>query len=357
MRSSRPRPPRDTSSTEKIAEDEQVLEEFALDPQAYAVNDFTPDERVIKGTIAFLRDQKKAQVLFFPMSFNPQAGELRLYTLIRVRITYVPDQGFGMQQFITAPFGLAAADPNWPPAGDQLYKITTAEEGIYRVTHDELAAAGMDTASIIPRNLHLYNRGAEVAMYVYGEDDGYLDPGDYIEFYTEAINTKYTRTNIYWLVADQSPGLRMTQIDGAPGSAPFANDFLEVLHFERDLPQGYWGLAPGEDSVDRWFWADFTPPEYQWVVLPNIPEDFPVDLPGVSTLGGTATVKVALRGFAADKLHQATFSIKNSLFPNGSQIAQRSWQGQDEYRVEVDIDQGLLVPGENTITIELLGTE
>jgi len=332
---------------EKIAEDEQVLEEFALDPQAYAVNDFTPDERVEKGTLAFLRDQKKAQVLFFPISFNPQAGELRLYTLIRVRITYVPDQGFEMQQFITAPFGLAAADPNWPPAGDQLYKITTTEEGIYRVTHDELAAAGMHTATIDPRNLHLYNRGTEVAMYVYGEDDGYLDTIDYLEFYAEPINTKYTRTNVYWLVADQSPGLRMAEIDGTPGPGTPAADFISTVHHERD--RFYWGQAPGEDGLDRWLWPD--PVTYEGVVYPNIPEDFPVDLPGVSTAGGTATVKVALRGFVEGKLHQIKLSM------NGSQISQGSWQGQDEYRVEVDINQGLLVPGENTITIELLGTE
>ncbi|NIQ81051.1 MAG: DUF2341 domain-containing protein, partial [Anaerolineales bacterium] len=62
---------------EKIALEEEVIEEFSLDPEAYALNDFIPAERVKRGTIAFLRDQKKAQVLFFPISFNPQAGDLR----------------------------------------------------------------------------------------------------------------------------------------------------------------------------------------------------------------------------------------------------------------------------------------
>ncbi|MFB0547061.1 MAG: C25 family cysteine peptidase, partial [Anaerolineae bacterium] len=103
------------------------------------------------------------------------------------------------------------------------------------------------------------------------------------------------------------------------------------------------------DSVDRWFWADFSTLEK--FVLSNSPQDFPIELPGVSTSGGTATVTVALRGFTDDKLHQMRLSI------NSTQIAQKSWQGQDEYRVEATIDQGLLISGINTITIELVGTE
>jgi hypothetical protein len=152
---------------QKIALDEEVIEEFAVNHAAYGEDRFSPEERVQPGTAAHLRDQKKAQVLFFPLSFNPQAGELQLHTLIRVRITYVPDQGFGMQRFRTAPFGLAAADPNWPPAGDHFYKITAAEEGIYRVSSAELAAAGMALGTIPTQDLHLYNRGAEVRIHVF----------------------------------------------------------------------------------------------------------------------------------------------------------------------------------------------
>jgi hypothetical protein len=64
---------------EKIALEEQVIEEFTLDTQAYGVDSFMPDERVQKGTIAHLRDQKKGQVLFSPISFNPHSGELGLH--------------------------------------------------------------------------------------------------------------------------------------------------------------------------------------------------------------------------------------------------------------------------------------
>jgi hypothetical protein len=77
---------------EKIALEEEVIEEFTLDPEAYGKDSFSPEERASTGKIAHLRDQKKAQILFAPLSFNPQAGELQLHTLIRVRITYVTAQ-------------------------------------------------------------------------------------------------------------------------------------------------------------------------------------------------------------------------------------------------------------------------
>jgi len=332
---------------QKIALDDEVIEEFALDPQAYARDGFSPDERVRKGTIAYLRDQKKAQVLFSPLSFNPQTGTLRLHALIRVSITFIPDQESEMWAFgfRTAPFGLAAADPNWPPAGSEHYKITTTDEGIYRFSSGELESAGMELATIDPRNLHLYNRGTEVAMHVSGEGDGSLDQNDYLLFYAESIKAKYTRTNVYWLVAEDTPGLRMAEVNGNPGSAPVAEDFTSTVHHERD--RFYWRQAPGEDSVDRWFF------DYDLMVRAGTAVDFPIDLPGVSPnpSGDTATVTVALRGAAEDTFHQVNLSM------NHTQIAQQSWQGQDEYRIETDIDHGLLVPGENIITIELLGSD
>jgi hypothetical protein len=202
----------------------------------------------------------------------------------------------------------------------------------------------MDTSAIDPRNLHLYNWGDEVAISVPGEGDGSLDPGDYILFYAEPINTKYTTANVYWLVADLNPGLRMTEIDGTPGSAATAGDFLSTVHHEQDA--FYWGKCPGQDSVDRWFFGQ--------KVNAGQTGNFSVTLPGLSGSNGTATLSVTLRGTAQDKPHGIELSL------NGTQInlgSQDSWQGQDEHRVTVAIDQQqFLVPGVNSVSIKLLGS-
>ncbi len=310
---------------EKIAVDDNVIEEFTLDPEAYGEDRFTPVERIQGGTLAFLRDQKKAQVLFFPMSFNPQAGELQLHTLIRVRITYIPGQGFEMQRFRTAPFGLAAADPNWPPPCDGLYRITTTSEGIYTIYSDQLQDAGMDLATTDPRALHLYNRGVEVAIYVAGEEDGFLNPGDYILFYAEAVNTKYTRTNVYWLVADQNPGLRMAEVNGSPGGGQTPASFGSTLHYEPE--QFYWAIAPGADGLDRWFsnqaiWAGSS------VDIP-----LPVQEP---TTSGQAHIRISLWGFTDVAERHITATI------DGQPIGEAQWYGQQSVLLEATVDQGLL---------------
>ncbi|NIR02726.1 MAG: hypothetical protein GTN78_21415, partial [Gemmatimonadales bacterium] len=269
--------------------------------------------------------QKKAQVLFFPMSFNPQAGELQLHTLIRVRITYVPDPSETQALGSGAGFFGPQVVPGWPPAGSALYRITTADEGIYRVSYSELQAAGMDTATIDPRGLHLYNRGLEVAIFVSGEDDGYLDPGDYIEFYATAINTKYTDRNAYWLAVDSTPGLRMDAIDGTPTGGIPPLSFTATFHYEPEL--FYWGAAPGPDELDRWF--------SNQLIWGGSSVDIPLAVDGAAG-AGQAHIQLLLWGFYEPEEHNITATI------DGQMVGQAQWEGQGSVLLEATIDQSLL---------------
>jgi hypothetical protein len=311
----------------KIALDEEVIEQFSLDPQAYAQDTFSPEERVKKGTAAYFRDQKKAQVLFAPISFNPQSQTIQLHTLIRVRVSFVPSGRAEMQPlgFGASRFGLAAADPSWPPAVDALYRITTTEQGIHRIGADELAAAGMEISSIDPRTLHLYNRGNEVAISIFGEEDGFLDPGDYILFYAEAIDTKYTKTNVYWLVPEITPGLRMLSIDGTPGEGLIPTSFTARLHHEPE--QFYWGLAPGAHEFDRWFSGQLI-----WGGK-SVDIPLPVREPAPS---GQAQLRIRLWGFFEPEEHHISARI------SGQMIGQAQWNEQESVTITGTVDQALL---------------
>jgi hypothetical protein len=228
--------------------------------------------------------------------------------------------GFGLTDTQAAGTGLALAT-------GPLYRITTADEGIYWVTHGELLAAGMDTATIDPRNLHLYNRGTEVAIRVFGEDDGYLDPGDYIEFYAEQVNTKYTDRNVYWLVAEGTPGIRMDRIDGTPpvGGFPPAS-FTSTVRHEVDL--FYWGLAPGPDELDRWFSNQII-----WEGRGPATIALPVDNP---TGTGQVHLRVLVWGFRETEEHDVTVTIDGQL------VGQAHWQGLDSVLIEKTLDQSQL---------------
>ena len=86
---------------------------------------------------------------------------------------------------------LAHAQPygnEWIDFNKEYYKVTLAEDGIYRLTYDDLLQAGFPIGSnsatpVDPRRIQLFHRGQEIAIRIEGENDAVFDPGDYIEFY------------------------------------------------------------------------------------------------------------------------------------------------------------------------------
>src|SRR4030042_5037178 len=116
-----------------------VSEVFAIDDAAYRMNSFYPDVVAWAGETYDYRGQKKLQVFFNPLSFNPVTKELIQYTRIRVRGAYValaeeiPVVRSGIP-LTPAPSGLARAMVWVPPAPASAYKVVVSEEGIYRLT-------------------------------------------------------------------------------------------------------------------------------------------------------------------------------------------------------------------------------
>ena len=75
-----------------------------------------------------------------------------------------------------------AQDSPWFRYDLTYYKIQTAATGIYRIPASSFAVLGIPFKQLDPRNLRLYHRGKEVAVWVEGEEDGRLDAQDYLDF-------------------------------------------------------------------------------------------------------------------------------------------------------------------------------
>ncbi len=71
----------------------------------------------------------------------------------------------------------------WIRYDQTYYKISVAKDGMYRITYDDLVAAGFPVNSVDPGKIQIFHRGTEQAIYVEGQSDARLDPGDFIEFY------------------------------------------------------------------------------------------------------------------------------------------------------------------------------
>ncbi len=147
------------------------------------------------------------------------------------------------------------------PAGAAAYKITTAAEGIHRITREWLTAQGLGATEIDAIDLsqvRLYHLGVEQALEVSDANgNGRLDAGDFIGFYAAPVPEayrKYARDNLYWLISGGGAGpLRMQTTAGAPAGGVLAASHECTHRHERD--QLYLQSAPGADGLDRWIFS------------------------------------------------------------------------------------------------------
>lgn len=96
-----------------------------------------------------------------------------------------------------APALLAAQSANeWIDYNQTYFKIKLAEDGIYRISRQELVDAGLPINSIDPRRMQLFHYGNEQAIHIQGQGDGVFDQADYLEFYGRR-NTGETETSLY----------------------------------------------------------------------------------------------------------------------------------------------------------------
>ncbi|MBK8292031.1 MAG: hypothetical protein IPK96_14970 [Flammeovirgaceae bacterium] len=94
--------------------------------------------------------------------------------------------GFGFRLLVLCflPFwGFSQYSHEWIKPGQSYYRIPVAKKGVYRLTFADLQTVGVPIGSVDPRRIQILHRGVEQAIFVQGQADAVLDPGDYIEFY------------------------------------------------------------------------------------------------------------------------------------------------------------------------------
>jgi hypothetical protein len=120
-----------------------------------------------------------------------------------------------------APVPNGALDDQWSIAAKPGLKISIKNDGWYRVTQQDMAAAGFNPAVDI-RNLRLFGDGQELAINT-SQALGPFSSGDYIEFYGRGIDVPSSDTRTYYLIADSVAGKRVRgelHLDSAPASSP-----------------------------------------------------------------------------------------------------------------------------------------
>lgn len=348
-----------------------IKQTFALNKNIYSTNAFYPGAVVEIGYTGYMRDQPVAQVQFYPVQYNPATSELRLYRRILAKITWsAPLSGVVPKMRGVSPayenllrnrilnydvLERPSVGREAPPHSDirtkdiattsstTNLKIGVTEDGIYKLTYSDLADAGLNLNTIDPSTIKISNQGAEIPIYVQGEDDGAFDATDYILFYGKAINDIYTSKNVYWLQTDGADGKRMNTLDGSlSGGASVPAHFTATLHAEEDTY--YWQTIPNGSGQDHWFWGDR-------LSAPGS-EDYSLTLNNISTSAGTATVHVRLQG-RTDV--QANPDHHTKIYLNSVVIDDQLWNGMNIFDHEVSVPHSYLNEGVNIVRVESVG--
>ncbi|MCF8413345.1 MAG: hypothetical protein K9G44_08025 [Melioribacteraceae bacterium] len=145
-----------------------------------------------------------------------------------------------------------AETDSWINYDQDYLKLSVGEDGIYRITAQDLTENGISTA-ISSSTLKLFNRGSEVEIFIDDNGDGTFNADDYLEFvafknydgnhrtvndfdtpYNEYLN-RYSDSTFFFLTWNGANGKRMDAVKNANLSPVDTVDFYDkILHFEEN---------------------------------------------------------------------------------------------------------------------------
>jgi len=241
------------------------------------------------------------------------------------------------------PRAVGAASTVRAPGGAPGFRVTAGPvdlgvraDGLYRLTYDDLAAAGIDLGMTPVTHLALTDRGAPMPMRVVGA--GTFGPGEFIEFYGQGLDTLYTDTNVYRFGADRRAARRVA-VDNAVAAGAPAAFYLETVEVARQ--RGYSFGSPIDDPwYDTRLFAAGAP------VAQSIA--FNVDHYQAGAAAAALTVELwGSTSWPANPDHHVVIAL------NGVPVADELFDGRVAHTVSLALPPGLLVEGPNTVTVEL----
>lgn len=226
------------------------------------------------------------------------------------------------------------------------WRVNVLEEGFYKLTYSELAAANVPVNTLSLSGLQMFYMGSEIAIQIIDHNaDGDFDPEDLIIFFASEVDNKYAAENVYWLTySSDTQGLRMDSRDVSPdpeSPSPIAEDFSAHLHFEENL--NYASSIAGPDELERFVWG-FISTGYSGYRQ----KTFEFNLPEKST-GAIETLKLALIGYTQIPTNPLDHRVVVKI--NGTQVADSSWDDRDWNILDIQLPTDLLTVGINELEI------
>lgn len=222
-------------------------------------------------------------------------------------------------------------------AAQPAVKIMADHEGWYRVTQPDLVAAGLDR-NADPSTLRLFAEAIEQPILVTGAQQGHggFGPNAAIEFYGTGMDTPFSATRVYWLIAGNQPGLRINYLTQLPNKNAYLQQFTDAV----ELRQRTTYFAALLNSDDENFFG---------ALVSATPVDQVVTTPHFTATGNlNPHIEVVLQGVGAFVPHEVAIAV------NGASLGHVLFTGQSKGRLKMEVPSGVLVDGANTVTLTAL---
>lgn len=243
------------------------------------------------------------------------------------------------------------------------WKVIVNKPGIYKLTYDDLTAAGINLSNVRPENITITRRETEIPIYISAQNREKFTPKDYIEFYGE-YNTDsagnrdfYTDENVYWLTFSDKTGKRMqiissslsTQANYYETSSPRkAEAFLKNVRKAYEIEYRYF-LDLEEKFPKIWYMFCIRAPSKVTCAFFDYEEVFYV---ANTNLYPKAQIRIGLQGdsrLPVNPDHHAIFSFNNH------KLGEAWWDGRTPYVFETTIPSSYLKETGNFLVIEAPG--
>lgn len=340
---------------------------YIPDAAVYGQTTWWPAVPFTVGEISAWRGHQVARVQLFPLQVNLQTGEARFYKRLRVEVTH---QGAGSRQAFgsisaagpfeqvlrqslinydvargwrsapsTAQTSTAATTALQPAALQPWYKVGVEQTGLYAITCADLAAAGINAPAVQLSTVRMLAGGVdgtEIPLLVTNRNGSlFCDQDDVIEFWAQAVDSKYANINLYWLTYGDAVGLRMAVRTPSVGATVITTATAD-LHLEQN--RYYRSQTPRFEGYDHWYW------EVQSTTSPTFPPTrnytFTLDAPVPSSI----TLRATLAGLS-ESVHRSL------IYVNGVLYGDTTWYGLDLRTPLLTIPGVNLVAGDNVISV------
>lgn len=215
-------------------------------------------------------------------------------------------------------------------------------DGIYRISYEDLLAMGVDFTGVKNRSIAVTQFGVPIPIYLPDGNGGRFGPGSSIEFYAEAIDSLYTRTNVFKLHVDKTLARRIgkdrRRIRQGIDPAPY---YLETVEINTDKQYSF-----ASPTGDPWY-------NTSMLTYRNAKTwSFPITLDAMAVEDVSPTIMMGLWGvtdWPQDPDHHVILEV------NGTPVAETQFDGLVDAPVTVELPTGLLMNGENTLSVTLPG--